>query len=870
MQKEKFDVTGMSCAACSTRVEKSVAKLSGTKEVSVNLLKNSMVVTYDEAVLSPEMIVNAVTKAGYGAIEKNAESGNSISGKKQCSTVPEMDIAKQEYEKIKRRLILSVIFAVPLFYISMGHMIGWPLPSILLGTKNAMIFALTLLLLVIPIAFINFKFYRIGYKTLFHGSPNMDSLIALGSSAALIYGVYAMYKIAFGFGRGDLELVKQFSMNLYFDSAGMILTLITLGKFFEARAKGKTSDAITKLMNLAPKTAFVEINGVEKEVPVEEVEKGETVVVKAGQSIPVDGVLLEGNPTVDESEITGESIPVEKQKDDKLIGATTVKSGYLKMNAISVGDDMTLAKIVRLVDEATSSKAPIAKLADKVSGIFVPVVILIALLTAVVWMIAGENFEFALSTAISVLVISCPCALGLATPTAIMVGTGRGATNGVLIKSAEALETVHDVNTVVLDKTGTITQGTPVVTDIMYSEGMSKNEILQFASSLEKYSEHPLGAAIVESAAQEKVNFLSVSNFIQEPGKGIKGVINGKLCSGGNRKILQEYNLYGEQERKLEQKLADEGKTPLFFVLDGNIIGIIALADTVKPTSHQAIKELKQMGIKVVMLTGDNVRTAKAIQGVVDVDRIVAEVLPQDKEKEVRRLQENGEKVAMVGDGINDAPALARADIGIAIGVGTDVAIESADLVLMKSDLLDVAGAVQLGKAVIRNIKENLFWALFYNVICIPIAAGIFYPAFGIKLSPMLGALAMSFSSVFVVSNALRLRFFKPKYSQTAETQNQMKNDQAQYKTTMITVNNNKKKEGAVQMKKILDVEGMMCQKCVKHVTEALSKISGVLSVNTVLEEKKATVILTEDLKDEILINAVTEAGYEVKRVESI
>ncbi|HIG0358550.1 TPA: heavy metal translocating P-type ATPase [Clostridium sporogenes] len=811
MQKEKFDITGMSCAACSARVEKSVAKLSGTKEVSVNLLKNNMVVTYDEAVLSSEMIVDVVTKAGYGAITKNAEVSNSVSGRNQCFTAPAIDIAKQEYERIKRRLILSTFFTIPLFYISMGHMMSWPLPSVLMGTKNTMIFAMTLHLLVVPIVFINFKFYKNGYKTLFHGSPNMDSLIALGSSAALIYGVYAMYKIAFGFGHEDLELVKQFSMNLYFDSAGMILTLITLGKFFEARAKGKTSDAITKLMNLAPKTAVVERNGIEQEVTVEEVKNGEIVVIKAGHSVPVDGVLMEGNATVDESSITGESMPVEKYKGDKLIGATTVKSGYLKMRAISIGDDMVLAQIIRLVDEATSSKAPIAKLADKVSGIFVPIVILIALLTAVVWLIAGEGFEFALSTAISVLVISCPCALGLATPTAIMVGTGKGATNGVLIKSAEALETIHDVRTVVLDKTGTITQGTLVVTDVMYCEGMAKNEILQFASSLEKYSEHPLGAAIVESAVQDKISFLPVSNFIQEPGKGVRGVIKGKLCSCGNRKILQEYHLYGEQEKELEQKLEDEGKTPLFFVLDGNFMGVIALADIVKPTSRQAIQELKEMGIKVVMLTGDNASTAKAIQGVVGVDKIVAEVLPQDKEKEVRRLQKNGEKVAMVGDGINDAPALARADIGIAIGAGTDVAIESADLVFMKSDLLDVASAVQLGKSVIRNIKENLFWALFYNVICIPIAAGIFYPIFGIKLSPMLGALAMSFSSVFVVSNALRLRFFKPKYSQTAKNQNQIKNNQVKYKTTMITV------KGAVQMEKVLDIESDLSELCQAH-----------------------------------------------------
>jgi len=869
MRKEQFDVTGMTCAACSNRVEKSVVKLSGTKEVSVNLLKNSMTVAYDEAVLSAEMIAEAVRKVGYGAFLRNSGTNGSITGGRQPVATSSTDIAKQEYEKIKSRLILSLFFAIPLFYISMGAMIGWPLPEIFLGTENAMIFALTSLLVTMPIVFINFKFFRIGFKTLFHGSPNMDSLIALGSSAALVYGIYALYKIAFGFGHGDLGLVRQFSADLYFDSAGTILTLITLGKFFEARAKGKTSDAITKLMNLVPKTAFVEINGIEQEVPVEAVEKGEIVVVKAGQSIPVDGILSEGNAAVDESTITGESIPVEKQPGDKLIGATTIKSGYLKMKVTSVGEDTTLAQIVRLVDEATSSKAPIAKLADRVSGLFVPIVISIALLAMFVWLFAGASFEFALSIAISVLVISCPCALGLATPTAIMVGTGKGAVNGILIKSAEALEAVHDIHTVVLDKTGTITQGAPVVTDIMYCDEMGKEELLQFAASLEKYSEHPLGEAIVENVARQGIEFLPVDNFRQESGKGIKGVINGKLCGAGNRKILQEYHLYGEQEKQWENKLADEGKTPLFFVWDGKLMGIIAVADVVKPTSRQAIQELKHMGIKVVMLTGDNARTAKAIQDVVDVDKVVAEVLPQDKEKEVRKFQDKGKKVAMVGDGINDAPALARADVGIAIGAGTDVAIESADLVLMKSDLLDVAGAIQLGKAVIRNIKENLFWALFYNALCIPIAAGIFYPLFGIKLSPMLGALAMSFSSVFVVLNALRLRFFKAKYVRSADMQNQMQNNPLECKTIRISLNHSKKKEG-VQMKKILNVEGMMCQNCVKHVTEALNKIHGVLSVDVVLVEKQATVTLAEDIKDEILINAVTEAGYEVKSVESV
>ena len=540
MRKDHFDVTGMSCAACSARVEKSVAKLPGIKEVSVNLLKNSMTVEYDEAALTSEGIVEAVVKAGYGASLRE-EKGSA--GPRAKAAPSPVDIAKQEYEKIWRRLMASVVFAVPLFYISMGHMMGWPLPAFFHGTENAMIFALTLFLLTVPIVFINFKFFRVGFTSLAHGAPNMDSLIALGSSAALVYGVYALYKIAFGLGHGDLEMVSQFSMDLYFESAGMILTLITVGKFFEARAKGRTSDAINKLMNLAPKTAFVVRGGVEAEIPVEEVEKGETVVVRAGQAVPVDGVLTEGHAAVDESAITGESIPVEKQPGDKLIGATTVKSGYLKMRATGVGDETALAQIVRLVDEATSSKAPIAKLADKVSGVFVPVVIVIALVTAAGWLIAGESVEFALSVAIAVLVISCPCALGLATPTAIMVGTGRGATNGILIKSAEALETAHDVKTVVLDKTGTITRGEPAVTDVLHRSDMSAEEFLTLAASLEKYSGHPLGEAIAAKAAEDKLPMKPVADFAQEPGKGVRGKIDGALVCGGNRKLMEEWCL---------------------------------------------------------------------------------------------------------------------------------------------------------------------------------------------------------------------------------------------------------------------------------------------------------------------------------------
>ena len=866
MKKEQFNVTGMTCAACSARVEKAVGKLPGVDKIAVNLLKNSMVVEYDETALDTQKIIGAVTEAGYGASLKEAAQEGKASKSMQASA---NDIARQEYEAVKKRLKLSLVFAVPLSYISMGHMMGWPLPEIFLGVENAMIFSLTLLLLVIPVVFINFKFFRVGFKTLFAASPNMDSLIAIGASASLVYGVYALYKIAYGFGHGDLAMVHQFSMDLYFESAGMILTLITFGKFLEARAKGRTSDAITKLMDLAPKTAVVERDGTELEIPVEEVEKGDILVVRSGMSVPVDGVLTEGHAAVDESAITGESIPVEKETGSKVTGATVVKSGFFKMRADRVGEDTTLAQIVRLVDDATSSKPPIAKMADKVSGVFVPAVIGIALVTAAVWLLLGESFEFALSNAIAVLVISCPCALGLATPTAIMVGTGRGAVSGVLIKSAEALETVHEVNTIVLDKTGTITQGEPGVTDVLYSSSAGEALLVKTAASLEKYSEHPLAQAIVKYAEQKNVQLAPVTGFTQQAGRGIKGVMEGKGCFGGNRRMLEEAGLYDDNVKMLEEKLAAEGKTPLFFARDGILLGIIALADRVKPTSRAAIEEMKRMGLEVVMLTGDNARTAQAIQKEVGADRVVAEVLPQDKETEIRRLQQQGKKVAMVGDGINDAPALARADVGIAIGAGTDIAIESADLVLMKNDLLDVAGAVQLGHAVIRNIKQNLFWALFYNAICIPVAAGVFYPWLGIKLSPMLGALAMSFSSVFVVTNALRLRFFNPVYA--ADTGADAPGAAAhECRVEAVDILNTNKKERVDTMEKVLDIEGMMCQHCVAHVNKALSGIEGVEAVEVSLENKNAAVTLAADVSDEVLVKAVVDAGYEVKGVKTL
>lgn len=860
--QEKYNVTGMTCAACQARVQKSVSNLTGVQECNVNLLKNSMVVTYDDKNVNSGQIIAAVEKAGYGA------SIQQVKGKSAAQAVSPVDTVKKEYETMKRRVIWSFVFTIPLFYISMGHMMGWPLPGFFLGTENSMIYALTLFLLALPVAIINNKYYRMGFKTLFHGSPNMDSLIALGSGASLAYGVYALYKIAWGFGYGDLAMVNQFTHDLYFEGAGTILTLITLGKFFEARAKGRTSDAINKLMNLAPKKATVVRNGVETVIPAEEVEKGDILIVKAGESVPVDGVLLEGTGSLDESAITGESIPVDKQAGDKVIGATINQSGYFKMRADKVGDETALSQIIRLVDEATSSKAPIAKLADKVAGIFVPIVIGIALLAMVVWLICGATFEFAMTIAVSVLVVSCPCALGLATPTAIMVGTGRGTSNGILIKSAEALETAHSVNVVVMDKTGTITQGKPVVTDLACQSGVTEDQLLQIAASLEKLSEHPLARAIVAEAEKRNTQFLPVEQFEQIPGQGIKGSIQGLACLAGNQKLLNAEGIHDEALEQLQDQMADQGKTPLFFAAAGKLIGMVAVADVVKPTSKQAIADLQTMGIEVVMLTGDHKKTAEAIRKQVGVDRVVAEVLPQDKEREVRSLQASGKKVAMVGDGINDAPALARADVGIAIGAGTDVAMESADIVLMRNDLLDVTGAIELSKATIRNIKENLFWAFFYNIIGIPIAAGCWYTAFHLKMNPMVAALAMSFSSVFVVSNALRLRFFKPKHGSavsdnTAETTASVTTESPVQKISVkqTTINQS---NGGTTMKKELMIEGMMCQNCVKHVTRALEGIPGSSHVQVSLEDKKATVEVPESVADETLKAAVTEAGYEV------
>ncbi len=762
MATQVFDVTGMTCAACSARVEKTTSGVPGVEKAVVNLLKNSMEVTYagDESVLAA--ISEAVDKAGYGAIPRAAHGGASKTAAPAGPTPA--DIAKAEARRVRIRLIVSFIFTIPLFYLDMGHMYGWPLPGIFLGHENMMTFGLTQFLLTIPVVAVNFKFFRNGFKGLVHKSPNMDTLVALGSAASMLYSIAALYRIGYALGHGDMDGAHMAAMDLYFESAGMILTLITLGKYFEARAKGRTTGAIEALMNLAPKTALVvDDDGSEREVPVEQVEVGDILAVRSGAGVPVDGTVVQGAAALDESALTGESVPVDKAEGAEVCAGTVAVSGYVRIRATRVGDDTSLAHIIKLVDDATSSKAPIQRIADRISGVFVPAVISVAVLVFVVWLVAtGMDVTKAVVHGISVLVISCPCALGLATPTAIMVGTGRGAKEGILIKSAETLENAHDVSCVVFDKTGTITKGTPEVTDVVAAPGMDEADLLTLALSVEERSEHPLARAVVEHAASRTDDKLPVSDWRQVPGEGIACATEGQAALAGNARMMQANGVELGSLAARADELAAQGKTPLFFAWGGQLVGLIALADTVKPTSAAAIAELRAMGIRTVMLTGDNERTAAAIQRQVGVDGVVAGVLPQGKEAEIRCLQQQG-KVAMVGDGVNDAPALARADIGIAIGAGTEVAIESADMVLMRSDLLDVASAVKLSRSTLRNIKQNLFWALFYNVICIPVAAGALTPL-GVTLTPDFAAFAMSCSSICVVSNALRLRGWRPKW----------------------------------------------------------------------------------------------------------
>lgn len=1002
--KQTFDVTGMTCAACSSRVEKTTNRVEGVRKANVNLLKNSMEVEFEQDAnvsLVTQAIEAAVDKAGYGAIPRNPDRGGTptqlplgqegnlhqessgfdlddqgrfvSSSNTQENTVRASNIAEQERKAIFRRLIISLIFMVPLFYISMGHMFGWPLPSFFLGPENAMVWALTLFVLLIPILCVNFKFFRVGFRALIHASPNMDSLIALGSGASTLYGLYALFQMAFYAGHGNLEQVHGYAMNLYFESAAMILTLITLGKYFEARAKGKTTDSISQLMDLSPKQALRLENGVETLVDVRQVRVGDVLVVKAGEAIPVDGVVLEGQGSVDESVITGESLPVTKRAGSSVTGATLNTSGWFTMRAEHVGSDTVLAGIVRLVDEATSSKAPIEKLADKISGVFVPVVIGIALVTFIVWMALGAEFPTALSYVISVLVISCPCALGLATPTALMVGTGRGAVNGILIKNAEALETAQGVKTVVLDKTGTITQGAPQVTElgIVGGSGITGESgvagssgtvgslgaagdlgatggsgardasklvefslqegplsfdsvfsalsaeiqekiihLLQVIGALEKHSEHPLAKALMSLVEQSNVAIGEVKNFTQSAGEGVAGEVGGHWCLAGNARMMESHHI--TIDAAWTEEVASEGKTVLYIAQDDVLLGYVAIADVVKPTSASAIKRLREMGIKTVMLTGDALLTAEAIHKQVGTDEVIAGVLPADKEKIVRNLSQKG-KVAMVGDGINDAPALARADVGIAIGAGTDIALSSADVVLMHSDLLDVPAALDLSRATLRNIKQNLFWALFYNALCIPIAAGAL--AFiGFSLNPMIAAAAMSFSSVCVVTNALRLRRWKPKTKaevgmsyvdgpdlgasnssvsdlgasdlgmsdsdvpdldslDTSDLSVSGSASEANENTVPNASCETSRKNDDVKevlgeeetMEKVLHVEGMMCEKCVAHVKKGLERVAGVEEALVDLEAKKATVKLSAEVPDQTLIDAVVEEGYEAK-----
>lgn len=751
MKNQLLDITGMSCSACSSRIEKVVNRMQGVEQMSVNLLKNNAHVTFDESVVDEKAIIARIEKLGFGA---------RVHAANVAAPVPQQDIAAQEMAEMKQRLIGSLIFAGLVFYQHMGRMWGWPLPGFILGQENELINALLQMLWCIPVLFIDRKYFIHGVRNLLSGAPNMDSLIAVGSGASFIYGLYSVFGMAYAFGHNRLDLLPGFADALYFEASAVILALVTLGKFMEARAKSHTSDAIKALMKLTPKTALVERHGLQGEIPVEEVVTGDVLIVKSGASVPVDGKIIEGSAALDESALTGESLPVDKTIGDKVIGGTVNRSGYFKMEATAIGADTALAKIIALVDEATSSKAPIAKMADKVSGYFVPAVIGIAVLAAVVWLALGASWHFALTIAISVLVISCPCALGLATPTAIMVGTGRGAKSGILIKSATALETAHKIDTVILDKTGTITAGKPVVTDILPVK-VTENELLAFAAGLEKLSEHPLGEAIVAAAEAKQLVLPEAGNYKQIPGQGVTAELAGTECAAGNLKLLQELNVDTSTLMDQYDKLASQGKTPLYFVRAGELLGCIAVADTVKPTSKEAIGKLQAMGLRVLMVTGDNRSTAEAIRTQVGVDEAVAQVLPQDKEAVVRKLQQEGHIVAMVGDGINDAPALARADVGIAIGAGTDIAIEAADMVLIKSDLLDVAKAICLSRSVMTNIKENLFWAFIYNAVGIPFAAGVFYTAFGWLLNPLIAAAAMSCSSVSVVTNALRLRFIK-------------------------------------------------------------------------------------------------------------
>lgn len=861
MKKETYNITGMSCASCSAAVTRAVEKLEGAKDVNVNLMQNKMTLELSDG-LTDEMVIKAVEDAGYGAsVKKDIKSESS---KKQTDT------AEDYATELKLRAIVSFIFMVPLMYFGMGGMFNAPFPKSFTGDGGKLLLALTELLLVIPIIFTGRKFFISGFKHLFKRNPNMDTLIAIGSGTSFLYSIYSLYMLAYFISIGDVKSSMPFGMNLYFDTAGTILTLITLGKYLEARSKKKTTEAISKLVNLIPDKAVILRDGVESEVLVSEVVAGDIVVVKAGETVPVDGVVVSGNGAVDEAMVTGESIPVEKNTDDRVTGGTISRSGYFTFRATNVGEDTALYKIISLVEEAAGSKAPISRLADKISGVFVPVVLCISFLAFIIWLFVSGDFSFALNMAVAVLVISCPCALGLATPAAIMAGTGKGAEKGILIRNAISLEVAHKIDTVVLDKTGTITEGKPKVTDIFVND-IDETEFISLAATLESASSHPLANAVTEYAKAKNIEIKRAETLETIEGRGIAGEVNGSALYAGNAAYMQELGITDNRFKAKADELHNLGKTVLYFARGKDkkeLIGIIAVADVIKEGSKEAVRELNQIGIDVVMLTGDNERTALAIGRETGVNRVVAEVKPIGKEAEIRRLKEKGKTVMMVGDGINDAPALAGADVGVAIGTGADVAVDTADIILMHSDLRDVPYAIMLSNEVVKKIKENLFWALFYNALCIPVAAGVFFAAFGLRLNPMIGALAMSFSSVFVLSNSLRLRFFTPKYkkvkARTQITQSQPKQNEKKAQTDE-TKDNSYTKEDIV-MEKTIDIEGMSCAHCVKHVTEALDAIDGV-KAEVSLENKNAKVSLQKEVSDDVLKEAVVKAGYEVKGI---
>lgn len=837
---EQYSVTGMSCAACSARVEKAVSKVPGVTSCSVSLLTNSMGV---EGNAQTQDIIAAVEEAGYGASAKGAGSGSEKAG----ASAGEDMLKDRETPVLKQRLFSSLGFLVVLMYISMGHMMwNWPVPGFMEGNHVAM--GLLQLLLTVIIMVINQKFFISGFKSLWHRAPNMDTLVALGSGASFVYSTYALFAMTDAQLKGDMAGVMAYMHEFYFESAAMILTLITVGKMLEAKSKGRTTDALKSLMKLAPKTAAVVRDGVETEVSIDQVKKGDIFVVRPGENIPVDGIVLEGSSAVNEAALTGESIPVDKAAGDRVSAATVNQSGFIRCEATRVGEDTTLSQIIQMVSDAAATKAPIAKVADKVSGVFVPAVISIAAVTIILWLLAGQGIGFALARGISVLVISCPCALGLATPVAIMVGNGMGAKSGILFKTAVSLEEAGKMEIVALDKTGTITSGEPKVTDIIPAEGIAEDELLRHAYALEKKSEHPLAKAVLQKGEELGIQALEVEDFAALPGNGLTGKLNGKVMAGGNFQFISSQAKVSGEMKAQSEHLAEEGKTPLFFSRDGQLMGIIAVADTIKEDSPQAVKELRNMGIHVVMLTGDNERTAKAIGSQAGVDEVIAGVLPEGKERVIRSLKTKG-KVAMVGDGINDAPALTRADIGIAIGAGTDIAIDAADVVLMKSRLRDVPAAIRLSRATLRNIHENLFWAFFYNVVGIPLAAGLWYPVFGWKLNPMFGAAAMSLSSFCVVTNALRLNLFR---IHDAGKDKKIKVKKAEEKT----------------MTKTMKIEGMMCGHCEARVKKCLEALPEVETAQVSHEAGTAVVTLKGDISDEVLKKTVEDQDYKVLAVE--